>query len=161
MSNENESKNAKGGRGKVVAIVVAVVVVALIVVGAIVAVNRTNAKPSSTSTVTAAQCEANVSAMSAHVETLKSTIESAKELSSVTADDVADPTVLDDLAESLKSAEAVDTSAPTCPADGNADELKATVAQVRAKSDEVRKAANGLDAAIKVVTASQKAKSAA
>ncbi|NMM99437.1 hypothetical protein G1C96_0014 [Bifidobacterium sp. DSM 109958] len=152
---------ASGGRGKVFALAVAIViVVVLVVAGVLVYVNgrRTSASTAAKSTVTAAQCEANVKAMSAHAATLQTTIESAKEMSSITADEVADPSVLTDLADTLKAAEAVDVSEPACPADGDAEALKTAVDGIRAKSDKIRQSANGLDAAMKVVTASQKAK---
>ena len=157
---ENAAGAAKKRSRGVVIFVAAIIVIALAVVGAVVYVNGRRPAPAAgaTSTVTAAQCEANVKAMNAHAATLKSTIESAREMSSVTADEVADPSVLTDLADTLKAAEAVDVTAPTCPADGDAQALKAAVDDARAKSDRIRQSANGLDAAMKVVTASQKAK---
>ena len=157
MSAEKNEK--KSSTGKIVGIVVAVVVVIALIVAGVIVMNQRNSKSSSSNaTVTSAQCEANIKALNAHITALKTTIESAKELSGVTEDQVADPSVLIDLADSLKSAEAVNTEVPTCPADGKAEGLQATIDAARSQSEEVRSATNGLDAAVKVVTASQKAK---
>ncbi|WP_291527069.1 hypothetical protein [Bifidobacterium sp. UBA744] len=154
-----EKNEKKSSTGKIVGIVVAVVVVVVLVVAGVIFANQRNAKSSSSeATATSAQCDANVKALNAHISALKTTIESAQELSGVTADQVADPSVLTDLADSLKSAEAVNTEVPTCPADGKASDFQAAIDTARSRSEEVRGATNGLDAAVKVVTASQKAK---
>ena len=145
----NPAKKSK--KGLIIGVIAAIVVVVI----AVVAFMLTNGGGKA-SAESVENCQLQIESLKAHQEALKNTQESADEAAKLTAKDVEDASLLDD----LKSAQAeVDKlgDAPTCPADGTQQEVDDATQSIRDYADNLRGATSGLDAAAKAVIASNEA----
>ena len=141
----------KSKKGLIIGVIAAIVVVVI----AVVAFMLTNGGGKA-SAESVENCQLQIESLKAHQEALKNTQESADEAAKLTAKDVEDASLLDD----LKSAQAeVDKlgDAPTCPADGTQQEVDDATQSIRDYADNLRGATSGLDAAAKAVIASNEA----
>lgn len=146
-----ESTQSNGAKSKTPMIIGAVVVV-VVVIAVVVAFLMMNQGGGNTEEALAT-CERNATALEAHTNALATAQESADEAAALTEADVADPSVFDDLTAAQEAVDALG-EAPSCPADGSAQDIEAATEQIKQYANDLRAATNDLDAAAKAVIAS-------
>ena len=146
-----DATQSNGSKSKTPLIIGAIVVV-VVVIAAIVAFSMMNRGGGNTEEALAL-CERNASALEVHRNSLATVQEEADTAAAFTESDVTDPALLEDLAAAQQTVDDL-AEAPSCPADGSAQDIEAATEQIKAYANDLRAATNDLDAAAKAAIAS-------